>query len=67
MQCQREGYSSTKEPVPGMTQTLWEDVETYRKEYWDTRPLQKVDTSRETVLIWMRMAISGSAEGLTRL
>ncbi len=36
-----KGILLLKEPVPGMTQTLWEDPETYRKEYWDTQPITK--------------------------
>ena len=36
-----KGILLLKEPVPGMTQTLWEDPEWYRKEYWDTQPITK--------------------------
>jgi acetyl-CoA synthetase len=36
-----KGVLLLKEPVPGMTQTLWEDAERHRKEYWDTRPITK--------------------------
>jgi acetyl-CoA synthetase len=36
-----KGILLLKEPVPGMAQTLWEDAERYRKEYWDTRPFTK--------------------------
>ncbi len=36
-----KGILLLKEPVPGMTQTLWEDAERYYKEYWDTRPITK--------------------------
>ncbi len=34
-----KGILLLKEPVPGMTQTLWEDPEWYRKEYWDAQPI----------------------------
>ena len=30
-----KGILLLKEPVPGMTQTLWGDPERYRKEYWE--------------------------------
>jgi acetyl-CoA synthetase len=33
-----KGMLLLKEPVPGMTQTLWEDAERYRKEYWENQP-----------------------------
>jgi len=36
-----KGILLLKEPVPGMTQTLWEDPERYRKEYWDAQPITK--------------------------
>lgn len=36
-----KGLLLLKEPVPGMTQTLWEDHERYHKEYWDAQPLTK--------------------------
>lgn len=36
-----KGILLLKEPVPGMTQTLWENVEMYRKEYWETQPITK--------------------------
>jgi len=36
-----KGILLLKEPVPGMTQTLWEDPERYRKEYWEAQPITK--------------------------
>lgn len=36
-----KGILLLKEPVPGMTQTLWEEPERYRKEYWENRPFAK--------------------------
>lgn len=36
-----KGLLLLREPVPGMTQTLWGDPERYRKEYWDTLPITK--------------------------
>lgn len=36
-----KGILLLKEPVPGMTQTLWGDPGRYRKEYWETRPITK--------------------------
>ena len=36
-----KGVLLLKEPVPGMTQTLWEDPEWYRKEYWEAQPIFK--------------------------
>jgi acetyl-CoA synthetase len=36
-----KGMLLLKEPVPGMTQTLWEDVERYRQEYWENQPATK--------------------------
>ena len=36
-----KGILLLKEPVPGMTQTLWGDPERYRREYWETRPITK--------------------------
>jgi len=36
-----KGILLLKEPVPGMSQTLWEDPERYRKEYWDTQPITR--------------------------
>jgi len=36
-----KGILLLKQPVPGMTQTLWGDPERYRKEYWDAQPITK--------------------------
>jgi len=36
-----KGILLLKEPVPGMTQTLWEDPERYRKEYWDIQSITR--------------------------
>ncbi|MBA7480477.1 Acetyl-coenzyme A synthetase [subsurface metagenome] len=36
-----KGILLLKEPVPGMTQTLWEDPERYRKEYWEAQSFTK--------------------------
>jgi acetyl-CoA synthetase len=36
-----KGILLLREPVPGMTQTLWENAEMYRKEYWETKPITK--------------------------
>jgi len=36
-----KGILLLKEPVPGMTQTLWGDPERYRKEYWEAQPITK--------------------------
>lgn len=36
-----KGILLLKEPVPGMTGTLWGDPERYRREYWETRPITK--------------------------
>ena len=35
------GILLLKEPVPGMTQTLWGDPEQYRREYWEILPITK--------------------------
>ncbi|GAJ24012.1 unnamed protein product, partial [marine sediment metagenome] len=36
-----KGILLLKEPVPGMTHTLWEDPERYRKEYWEAQSFTK--------------------------
>jgi len=40
-QANEKGILLLKEPVPGMTQTLWGDSDRYRKEYWEAQPITK--------------------------
>ena len=35
------GILLLREPVPGMTQTLWEEPEIYRSEYWENKPFTR--------------------------
>ena len=40
-QANEKGILLLKEPIPGMTQTLWGDPDRYRKEYWEAQPITK--------------------------
>lgn len=40
-QANEKGILLLKEPIPGMTQTLWGDSDRYRKEYWEAQPITK--------------------------